>query len=81
MFLAHEGRDMSEYNKGERKKPLTGSGKQDEISNKKEASARAPRPDPRLSAFVRLLARNAAEKDFAHAARIQSRTRIFEKKE
>lgn len=39
------------------------------------------RPDPRISAIVRLLARKAAEKDFARAAELHGRTRNHQSKE
>lgn len=63
------------------KKALTDDRKIGENS-KEKASASAARPDPRIEAFVRMLARKAAERDFAKAVSIHGKTHNdYKKKE
>jgi hypothetical protein len=51
-------------------------------NSKEKASASAVRPDPRIEAFVRMLARKAAERDFAKAVSIHGKTHNdYKKKE
>ena len=60
---------------------MTG-GRDKDKDRKKEASTTPKRPDPRLRAFVHMLARRAAEADYAQLLEMQGKTQNpFERKD